>query len=644
MVPIDVASLTRADVGRWFQRGVTMLVGSWISSCGPFEPPGATLPDGSSWNSIISQQFFGPPTAGASSDGLEQLREDFRQLPFEALMQCYQDREELRSVLQGLYGGWAHNGIHELLVNNLAMRQIRSIITTNYDLGMDHCLRPEHKIAAIYDKKTFVDYGALRSSGYAPYYKIHGTVLDNCERSLVCDLGSEKRLIGWKLELFQECLHDRTLIIVGYSGRDFDICPDLSWRTTQAETIWFCRDPAELSPMAKQLIDRRGGTVVYGEGIKFLERLFGQEIDAESAINRDEPKLALNPCLLPDWRLRVLNWMAAGTLMLSHLDDFVGSDSEKYEFRAAACGHIGKYRDAVGMYARALRIPRASSEARAKLQLSMSGAWLIYGAYVRSWLTLLRARHRISTMLRTGSGYPSSLRRVKKLSLRLCRAHQDLLGRLHELEMVIYMRFMEIAQSFGLELIARHCRLSAGRPYGQARAILERAGSHERLQALQHNAERLGIAKSGGMALPIDPGYDNLGLTCMEVIAQRDRLRETPDPWTQRDRDKAEQCLKKAEYYGWRHEAWKFAWLLMWHSRERPRKDYKEQFQSNFRQVQMPLFASIFTLRRNCGIVDSSTLRRSGAIYLACISAAFRISRFRSHPKRMRVFAAGRTK
>ena len=623
MVKTEAVKLSFHDIERWFRRGVTMLVGSWISSCGPFEPPGATLPDGGSWNGIIWQQFFGSRTIEASAP-LDQLRNDFRQLPFEALMQCYQDRGEIRSELQHLYGGWAHNRIHEALVNALAMRRIQSIITTNYDLGLDHCLRPEQRIATVYDQSTFETYRLLHSSGYAPYYKIHGTALEQCERSIICDLGSEKRLTGWRFELLQECLQERTLIVVGYSGRDFDICPDLSWRTAQAETVWFARDPDKLSPMARQLLERRGGTVIYGDGIIFLEKLFGQQIEVESGANREPPKLALNPRLLPDWRLRVLNWMAAGTLVLSYIDDFFGSETEKCELRAAAYSHIGRYRDALRVYSRALRISQFNLDVRARLELEMSGAQLIYGSYIRSTLTLLRARHTISLMLRTRSrrAAETSWLRPRELSISQCRARREIIARLHELEMVIYMRFMEIAQSIGLELAAKCCRLAAKRPYAQARAILECAGVHERLQALQHNAERLGIAKAYGMALPIDPGYGNLGLPSMEVIAQRDRLRKTPDPWAEKDVDTAQECLRKAECYGWEHEAWKFAWLLKWHSPETPHTTYNELFRSHFKKVQMPFFASIISLRRNCGIIDTSKMGSAVAIYAACIRAA----------------------
>jgi hypothetical protein len=204
---------------------------------------------------------------------------------------------------------------------------------------------------------------------------------------------------------------------------------------------------------------------------------------------------------------------------------------------------------------------------------------------------------------------------------------------MHELQMVIYMRFMEIAQSFGLEYIAERCRRTARRPYGQARAILERSGSHERLQALHHNAERLGIAKSDGLALPIDPGYGNLGLTSMDVIAQRDRLRRVKDPWSPEDLSTAKRCLKKAEYYGWHHEAWKFSWLLMWHSPERAIANYRAQFRLYFKQTQKPAVTAILSLRRNCGVVDSSTLRKSAAVCLACALAALGLERFIRIPK-----------
>jgi hypothetical protein len=69
------------------------------------------------------------------------------------------------------------------------------------------------------------------------------------------------------------------------------------------------------------------------------------------------------------------------------------------------------------------------------------------------------------------------------------------------------------------------CRRGAQIRYVKTKDYLERCGAHGRLQALEHHAERLGIAKVEGLALRIDPGYRNLGLASMHVIAQRDRPR-----------------------------------------------------------------------------------------------------------------------
>jgi tetratricopeptide (TPR) repeat protein len=612
-----VDDLGSDQIEQWFRRGVVLLVGSWISSCGPFVPPDTTpLPHGVSWNKTIWEQFFG----WSCPEHLRQLSDDFKQLPFEAIMQCYQGRSELRSLLRRLYGGRAHNNLHDLLVTALGTRRIQRLITTNYDLGLDDCIRPAHRIATIHDQATCAAYRALADEQYAPYYKIHGTALEGHEDNLVCDLGSERRLTGWKADLLQDCVRDRTLLIVGYSGRDFDLCPELTWRTRQAETVWLTYHRDDLSPMARQLLTQRQGVAVVGHGKTFLEKVFEQPLSMKPGTDQP-PAMTLQRSLIADWRLRLLNWMAAGELVEPYLDDFVGTEAEKAELRASIQGHLARYRDAARTYAEALKTRRITPGDKARLELGKAGAWFIYGAYLRSLIALSQAHRIIATMLKEED--LSRLRKhPSKLSRRICQAHQDLLGRLHEAQLVIYMRFKELTESVGLRPLANYCLLRARRRYGQAKAILERSGAHERLQAVQHNAQCLGIERRDGLALPIDPGYGNLGLTAMEVIAHRDHLRAMKDPWSSEDRSLANECLRKADYYGWHHEAWKFCWLLMWHTPRSDAAQYLAPFRFHFARVQKPLLATIFSLRRNCGIVDASTLRKSFAIYAACTMAA----------------------
>jgi hypothetical protein len=517
------------------------------------------------------------------------LKGDFLRLPFEALMECYRDRSEVRSILCALYGKRSHNPVHECLVGALRDGRVQGIITTNYDLSLDDCVGDNEDISVIYDKVTCEKHYDRLATGFGslPYVKLHGTALSGHEQELVCDLSSEGRLRGWKESLFHRLLKDRTLIVMGYSGRDFDICPELAWSTRQTRIVWLEYRADLLQPMAKNVLTARGGTLIEGDLLDFLSILLRQRPNVVTTRSSIRPELLFKSDLIPDWRVRLIDWLAAGELGLTCVDDLVGQPEEKSEMQAKMLGHAAKYRDAAAVLQRSATGARVTREARIRLLIGAAAAWFIYGGYLRSARLYCQAR---------------------RLIWRELRRNKDLLTRLHEYEVMVYMRLAQIAEQSNTRWFVERCRKRARTRYFKTKDYLERCGAHGRLQALEHNAERLGIAKLEGLALPIDPGYRNLGLAAMHVIAQRDRLRATRDPWSTADVKLAVDCTRKADEYGWQHEAWKFSWLLFWHDNPPRRQKHWKRFCLHFKRTQCPAGAgTLLQLRRNAGQVDTST-------------------------------------
>jgi len=112
------------------------------------------------------------------------------------------------------------NAIHKAIALSLAAHRA-DIVTTNYDRFLEMSM-----------DELQIDYHAVISERQAEhlvapitYFKIHGCT--SVPNSLVYKLEHEPPLIGWKSKLFRSLINNRIVLIIGYSGKDFEICPAL---------------------------------------------------------------------------------------------------------------------------------------------------------------------------------------------------------------------------------------------------------------------------------------------------------------------------------------------------------------------------------------------------------------------------------
>lgn len=558
---IPLHDITADQFSTWCKSGIVLLVGSWVSTYDP-----TSLPSGGAWAEELWDVVFSSWDA-IPRDLKAMLKQDFYRIPFEALMEAYPDRSAVRSMLCKIYGRPGHNSVHALLGAALARGQVDAIITTNYDLGIDESIRVFDDVGTVIDEATHQEYRNTRSRvGYLrAYFKIHGTATPDHRDSLVCDLSSERRLPNWKRTFFHELLRGKTLIVIGYSGRDFDICREISLSTEQTDVIWLDRSRSVLQPMARDLLQRRAGKLIIGDLVAFLTVLFKRAIEANEGNGFVDLSAHLDSELIPAWRLRLLNWMALGDLALTQLKTVTLPPLEFMRVRADLYGHIGRYRDGARSIEDAVRLTNQDSDEGIRLRVDASGAWFIYGAYLRAWKLLRSAKRQIR---------------------RKAAVNADLVAAICETRMMMRMKVAQIASSFHLRLVATLLRVRSRALYRNTRSYLESLGAHGRLQALEHNAERLGLTEGDGLALPTAVGFYNLGLAGMNSIAQRDRLRNQTTPWQPEDIAAAQTCAERAESYGWHHEAWKFRWLLARHGPPEARMAELQRFRNEFNTIQ----------------------------------------------------------
>lgn len=140
--------------------------------------------------------------------------------PFEQIFNDYPDERLLRDAMASAYYNRIVNPFQERLAEYAAAGTISAIVTTNYDMCIEEAL--ERKSVPFV---VVASQGTAVPSGHVPVFKIHGTADEPA--SLVVNLKHEGMLPPWKAELLHALCAGRTMYVLGYSGSDFDICPQL---------------------------------------------------------------------------------------------------------------------------------------------------------------------------------------------------------------------------------------------------------------------------------------------------------------------------------------------------------------------------------------------------------------------------------
>lgn len=140
--------------------------------------------------------------------------------PFEQIFNDYPDESSLRDAMASAYQNRVVNPFQERLAEYAAAGNISAIITTNYDVCIEEALKLKGVPFVVVASQ-----GTAVPSGYLPVFKIHGSADDPA--SLVLSLKHEGMLPAWKAELLRALCADRSIYVLGYSGSDFDICPQL---------------------------------------------------------------------------------------------------------------------------------------------------------------------------------------------------------------------------------------------------------------------------------------------------------------------------------------------------------------------------------------------------------------------------------
>jgi hypothetical protein len=539
---MDISSLTSADMRRLTAQGsVTLFLGAGVSNWQP-----TNLPTGGDFTCGVFDVLFDtagmPPVRGKD---LDDLQRSFGSLPFEMLLQRCPTQSTLRGALAEMFSVDTANPVHAAVSALAASGVVHSIVTTNYDLALDTALRDAGAPLRPIVRKTL-----LSSRGERIYFKIHGSADD--PETLVYRLLLESRLKPWKREILASCVEGRHLLLIGYSGADFEICPELA-HMMPATILWNFLEPASAagSPGYRQVCrHQHKATPLFGD-MRMLLGLLGTAVTAAPGPNcRPEVARRLSSLFTSDelllWRARVLNTI--GLCRLAEQTLAVASPHTNpnievlYEY-AQTLFQRGAYADAAAAYLRVAEAT-AGTDLSSSSRLSASEALRCYGSVGRSgWQVRRVARD----MARRPPG-------DRRLHARLLRRS---LWRLRG----IY----RLAQLIRLRPVVRWIRLRVTAVLMRAADTASETGDWMGMQSLRREAEHFDafpacFAGMGAFAPPAgQDGYAHLGFRGGLLVDRVDRAARSPDSISIPE---LAESLELADRLGCHPVAWKLAVLL----------------------------------------------------------------------------------
>jgi hypothetical protein len=461
------------------------------------------------------------------------IEEEFQNLPFEAVMERYPLQMELPEILSSTFKNDCFNNYHKSLAEKLKQGKLHSIITPNYDLAFDKILDDINFKSLVC---TYEDYESKKNIGTGLYFKIHGTAEASLSNTLVFTLAQERRLEAWKIELLKELTKDRTLLIIGYGGRDFDICPVIKQFCSYKKIIWVQPDVSvsDLTAYQEELINAKPeNKMVDGDFTRFLRHFFKESIVLKTALVEFRPGnyFKLNDKEILEWQINILDRISCATFMKPTLEKLKGRISEM-DWAKLECnlyGHIGLYKKAAKLHRYiAKQLPKRSDKAIGAL-LNTSGSWIGYGAYFNAYIYHMQA---------------------KKLAKKYLSNNKQLQFALHTNELVLFSKIQQIFGPFRRIILKKLHRLQL------AIDKLQDEASIDNRQVIRLNFERLGISTDFSL-LSSYKGYRNLGISGMAIIAYRHKIEN--NNWDKNETPLADLSnnINKAELLGMSTEVWK---------------------------------------------------------------------------------------
>ncbi len=346
---------------------ICLLLGSGVSIWKPTQ-----VISGQMFSNYLKTMIFTNPHGAYNETSIDPKTLDriFNRLPFEIVNNLCPNRDVIESIIYDYFDIYQPNLIHEVFVALLLAGKISSIITTNYDNCLEGAYRKlqtyaNHKLESlqvITNKTNITSY-----PGNPVIFKIHGSASE--KGSIIFDLSQEGILDGWKRAFFHTLLNGKKLLIIGYSGLDFDICQEISLGKPR-QVLWNFLNRDQISINSMILQEEVDLTLLLGDMRELIPILFQDALEDFSKTKViDHPNIfigikyldknkvypdfqsqfSLNEKLL--WSLKILNMLCyvspvinLSTRLINEKCGFQDSITEVYSQLGGALAPHGLYK------------------------------------------------------------------------------------------------------------------------------------------------------------------------------------------------------------------------------------------------------------------------------------------------------------
>lgn len=527
---ILVTNLTKQIIEELY--GAVIFVGSYVSVY-----KGTNVPSGAMMTQSMFQYLFDD----TYSENII-LLEEYRKIPFEALMEMCPNTEKVKSAIVNLYGCNIANPVHNALIKLLTSEKFESLITPNYDLCFDSIISKDSNVITVIDESDFEKYNSVAKGKC--YFKIHGSAESNFQDTLIYTLRQEGALPNWKKQLLSDLLSNKVILFIGYSGRDFDICPLIAEEISYKKIYWLSYK-GDLSAYADLLIkSKEGNQILKGDLVDLLNIVYKMQIKPEKADDTNfSPKdnffMTEKEILL--WRINILDRLGFSSIGLKECETHkeVLGDDYYLKMRSAFLAHQGRYADA--KFEALKRTKLSTNQIKEHLDAFIQAAAISipHGSYLSSFLLQQKFKKR--------------LRQLNPEKFNTFNSRFILISFTYK------MRLFQILKKLPpLFFLLIWVKRNAQKNYSKAYDALRSSGSWDDRQMLQHNAERLNIpTQRTNVSLPSNVGFINLGMSTMDIIRYRDFLRFGPKDVQMEMLKRIDEYIVKAELLGIKTEVWK---------------------------------------------------------------------------------------
>lgn len=489
------------------------LIGSGCSLWAP-----SNLPTGRDIAQTISKHILESRFAPQSKHDQNTIKKHLRAAALEYLLEQTKDRSALQEFFADRFRLTEPNPVHKAIATLLHCGILKGVITTNYDTGIETAwqnLYPGESldVVVVPDTKKPLTNPVL--------FKIHGCASKS--NTIVITLSKEGELDRGRRDQMHKMLQDKQLLVVGYSGMDFDICSQIV-AARPSRVYWNeLRSADNLSSNARLVLQRTGGInlVLEGDMTELWSSLLGHKLQARrEAADKFETAFLEFLRGRSEWERNLFQTRVLQAIGCARFAEPAGKRlvsiappqerGEALTVWAMCLFQLGHYRRAAKTFAQAAadyakRRDLIAEELHAYRK--EANAWLAGGYYFRSW----RLRRYVTSRIRDAPA---------KHRFKL-RGHMALLEA-QALERV-YRLLLNVGAPIGLLRILKNNALRLLRLV----ARYAKGGHWHHFQSCRLWCERFDIDFSKVYNGPLDwfsvrDGFRQMGYAPAELMAERD--------------------------------------------------------------------------------------------------------------------------